>query len=390
MKRISIRTGLISLILFGGLFAILGFGTVRAQSFHTGDNVIFSKDKKIDQTVYAAGRNIDIASEISGDLFCGGQTVTISGTVHGDVICAGQTLNVTGKVDGDVRLAGQTVNLDGMVNGNASIGGQTFNLGSKAKIMGDASIGSSASALNGTIGRDLAVGSESITVNNLIGRDIKASVGKIELTDQAQVKGSIDYTSSNELIKSSGAQIGGKVSQTLPKQESRPKNGAAFGMVLGWIIYLLVALSIVSMTLALLYPALLPRVTNRAFPRPFKAFFTGFIFNLVAPAIIGLTAITVIGVPLAVILAIGWILVLSLSGPFAGYYLGRLVLRGNQNVPAIMFGGGTLLLLTYFIPFIGMIALIFAASIGTGMILLELEASTPRPVYNIDSKPKKK
>src|SRR5687767_8290621 len=103
------------LLLGAAAFGLISFaglsGLTSAHSFRSGENVTVNQSQKIDETLFAYGRTIDISTEVQGDIICAGQTINISATVHGDIICAGQTVNITGQVNGDVRLAAQTITL---------------------------------------------------------------------------------------------------------------------------------------------------------------------------------------------------------------------------------------------------------------------------------------
>lgn len=362
-----------------------------AHSFRSGSNVAVGQGEKVDHTLFVAGQTVDISSEVFGDVFCAGQTVTVSGTVHGDVICAGQTVTITGKVDGDVRLVGQTVTLGAEVAGNATIGGQTFNLESRGKIAGDATIGSEKAVFNGPVGRDLAVGGSNATISSTVGRDIKGSLENLSLASGARVQGNIDFTSSNDISKAEGSVIGGKVTRTDAPKEDQSKRGAVFGFSLGWFIYCFLALLITAMALALLFPRMLHTVSGKAMPRPWKALLTGFLASISVPVILIILAITVVGLPLAFIVGLSWLIILMLSGPLFGYYLGRQILRDSRQPLLIMLVGASLLIVSYFIPVIGFLAVLAAIWIGAGMALLAIFDKTPRPAYNLaKTSPKRK
>lgn len=379
MRRRTIFIGIVLCFVVAFSWA----GIAKAHRFHTGSNVALSAKETINETVFAAGRTVDIGAEVFGDVFCAGQTVTITGTIHGDVMCAGQNVNVTGTVDGDVRLAGQTVVVGAAIAGNATIGGQSFTLNSSGSVAGDITLGSTDATLNGVVGRDVAIGGENVTLASEIGRNVKGMTTNLTLATGANIKGNVDYTSKNEVSKADGATIGGKIARTEPKESPKPKNGALFGFGFVWFLYWFAALLFASILLVLLFPRFFQEVTDQAFPAPWKALLTGFIAHLAAPVLLLILGVTVIGLPFVVILALAWFLVLLLSGPAFAFYLGRLVLRDASNVLLIMLVGSAILLVAYFIPLIGFVAVVAVMWIGVGMILLEAFRRTPRPRYTL-------
>lgn len=379
--------GKFKLLLGTALLVVLstvGYGAiVSAHSFRSGENVTVGSSRAINHSLFAAGNSVDISSEVFGDVFCAGQTVTVSGTVHGDVICAGQTVNVTGKVDGDVRLAGQSVNVGGNVKGNATVTGQTFTLGSRAAVDGDVTSSAAEATFNGPVGRDLAAGGNKVVIASLVGRDVKGEVKSLKLTDTARVKGNIDFTSNREADKAGGAVVNGKITRRdLPnKSEDRPKTAAIFAI--GGFVYWFLAMLLLAMVLAFLLPRMLQVVTDRALPTPWRALLVGFVANLVMPIILLAVALTFIGLPLALLMGLAWLVLLLLSGPVAGYYLGRLILRNSRQPLLIMLVGAAVLLVLCAIPVIGFLVLLLAIWGGSGMTVLELSRRTPRPAYTM-------
>lgn len=375
------------ILLGAAVFALLSFagltGLANAHSFRTGENVTVGQGQKIEDTLFASGRTIDIASEVDGDIFCAAQTVNISGTVNGDVICAGQTINITGRVNGDVRLAGQTVSLSSVVSGNATIAGQTFTLSSSGRVNGDVTVGSTDSTLNGIIGRDLAAGAENVEVAGLVGRNIKGNVDNLTLTNRARVGGSIEYTSNNDVSRAAGAEVRGTITRTDAPEPSDSKSGAIFGFSLGWFIYLLLAMLVIAMAFALLFPGFIHRSSSRALASPVKTPLVGLAATILVPVILIVLSITIVGLPLAFILALLWLVTLILSGPLFGYFIGRLALRGSDKPLLIMLAGSSILLVLYFIPIIGAIALLAAIWFGVGMVVLEILDRSERPVYKV-------
>lgn len=380
--KILLLTLLLSAVSFAGYI-----GFAQAHSVKTGDSVVASKDEKIDNTLYTAGNNVNIDSEVVGDLFCAGQTVNINGTVHGDVICAGQTVNINGTVEGDIRVAGQNITVDGNVEGNATIAAQAFTLTSSGKIGGDVTLGSADGTFSGSVGRDITAGGGTLVIASQVGRDITGTFEDIKLTSGARVQGGIDYTSSNQLQKETGAVVAGKVTQTVPKQTTSNKRGAIFGFSVGWFLYWFIAMIVTALALTLLFPRLFHVVTDRGMPRPWKALLAGFVASFAVPILLVILAITAVGIPLALILGLMWAIVAMLSGPVFGYYIGRHLLRGSRRPILIMLSGASLLLVLYFIPVIGFIALLSAFWIGSGMLLLELFRRTPRPAYTLSDRP---
>jgi cytoskeletal protein CcmA (bactofilin family) len=375
-----------------GLFLaplVLFIGVASAQSFRSGDNTTVAAGEVVDSTLFAAGRTVDIAGEVHGDVFCAGQNITVSGKVSGDVICAGQTVHISGTVEGDVRAAGQTVTVGGEVKGNLSVGSQSFTLESTGKVGRDALIGGGDAVLNGSVGRDLALGSGTATLASSVGRHVKASGDQLTLSDQASVGGDLSYTSKNEASVASSAKVAGKTTHYEPKPEKRSNYGKVFSFSFGLGLYAVLSLLIVALALVLLFPRAFDSVTGLALADPLKAFLWGLAASFVMPVLIIGLMVTVIGIPLGLLGLLSWLLIVMLAGPFFAYFVGRLMWRRQEHAVLIMLAGSLVVLIAYLIPLVGAVVLLAAMWLGTGMLLRALFHRTPKPAYNLAPVPTK-
>ncbi len=384
------------LLAAGALFAatfLLWAGAASAQTFRSGNSITIGKGEVIDSSLWSTGQSLDLAGDVNGDVYCAGQTVVISGTVKGDVLCAAQTVTVSGTVEGDLRAMAQTVTVTGKIQGSTSMAGQSIHIQADAVIGQDASFAGNDISLNGQVGRDMAVAANSTHVNGQVGRNIKATVENLSLGNRAKVAGAIDYTSRNDAQRAQSAEITGAVTRHDPPEEDRPSAnyGQMFGLSFTAAVYLFVSLLLMALALVLLFPAVFDQAALRAIQSPWKTLLIGFLATLIAPVVIAVLLVSLIGAPLGLLLALLWVLVAALSGPFFAYFLGRLLWRGQTNIILLMLGGTSILLISYFIPFVGIITALAAYWMGSGIFLRETMRRTPRPVYDtVDSEPSRR
>lgn len=352
--------------IFVALLAVAGFGaTAHAQSFRSGNDVTVANNETVDSTLYASGSAVEIGGRVDGDLICAGQNVTVSGTITGDVICAGQNIRITGTVNGDVRLAAQSAALEGRIEGNASMLAQSVSVSGSGSVGGDLGGMAQNTTVNGRIGRDLAISSTQSTVNAPVGRDVTARTTELKLGGAARVTGDVRYTSSQELQRDSAAVVNGTVTR---EPASSNENGA--GDFFRFLLFMFVTLLIISMALVLIMPLLFQKASNAVLKHPGKAALTGLVLHVGIPVVILALSLTLIGLPLAIVVGIAWLLVLILSGPAAAYMLGRVVMRTSSNAILIMLVGSLILLVLYLIPGVNLLAFIAVGLFGTGGLAL--------------------
>lgn len=385
MRRKLLGLILLAVVLVAGFWGVAG----AQQNFRAGNTTLVRANETIDSALWAAGRTIDIAGTVDGDVYCAGQHVTVSGTVNGDLLCAAQTIVVSGEIQGDVRIAAQTVTLSGSVADSVTVAAQSFSQGGDSTIGRDTSIAATDITLSGTTGRDLAFTAQNATINGQVDRDVSATVNRLQIGPDAQITGDLAYTSANNAQIASGAVVEGEVTKSAPKKGDGKQDRTAGEAILAWLgsyLYFLAAALLVALALALLFPQAIHAIAGVGLASPWESLLTGIVAALVVPAISIILMLTVIGIPLALVLLLAWLLLQVFAGVVSAYYLGRIVWRAQRNVILTMLIGVALLTLLYFVPVVGFIAFILAMLLGTGMILLALGRRRPKPAYAVDSR----
>lgn len=355
---------------------------VSATGFRGGDTVTVAKSEKVDGTLFAAGQTVEVAGEVDGDLFCAGNSITITGTVHGDVICAGQTVSVRGTVDGDIRVAGQSVTVEAKVAGNISAAGQVITLQSDSQAR-DVHAAGETVTLNGVVARDTSFAGSVLSINGTIGRNVNASAEQLSLGTNAKVAGNVDYQSRNKLTSASGATIGGKVHQEVPKENHNEKDSVKnFLSGVNW--FFAISGLLTSLLLVALVPRVLYSITSHGVNQPGMTLLAGLGTNVGAGILIVLLGMTFIGIPLAGLVLLAWVLLGLLSLPVFSFYLGRVLLSNStDNMFYYMLLGAGIVFLLNFIPILGAIVLFLGSLFGVGMLALRISRHWTTPQYTI-------
>lgn len=372
-------------ILFVALLAIalptfIGVGVASAQNFSTTVNT----GDVIDSTLYSAGQDITIKGTINGDVFCAGQNIQIDATVHGDVICGGQTVVIKGQIDGDIRAAGQTVIVGADVAHNVTIAGQSVLFEDTAKVEGDATLTGNSLNLDGMIGRDVLLTGAMTTLNGSIGRNLETYGETLVINNAATIGGTLNYTSNNEAQIATGAQITGEVTRHTPEKPAAaegPSEATLWGISIGFYLYMLAGMLLLGLLLALFLPQAVRRTGQIAFKKFGITLLTGFLAGLVVPAICIALAVTFVGIPLAFMIMIAWMLIGVIALPLAAHFYATLIFRKLKNTVGLMAIGVVLLVTVLFIPFIGWALAIISFWIGTGSLLIAIKQALPKPDY---------
>ncbi len=352
--------------------------TANAFYYQSGDNLILSSDKKINEVAVVFGSSLTIDADINGDLYCAGRDVVVNGDVQGDIVCAAQSLEVNGIVDGNVRALAQTVDVNGTVTRNLTVASQSLILDPKSQVKGDIFFGAQNVDLNGSMGRDLAGAGETITVTGSLLRNAVVTGTHLSVIETGKIGGNLDYY----MEKTATASIGTKnvkgnvvrheiVTPETPSKAEMTKVTMAVS-VTGKIISI-ISMAIVGFLLIYFNKKKTMDITALISAQPVKSGFIGLVTLIVFPVIFILGLITVIGIPVSFIALFVYIIALITASLYTAIVFGRLlfekVFRQTKStiVPQMLLG--TLILgLVSCIPVIGWAVAFVSFCVGLGAI----------------------
>lgn len=348
---------------FGGWLLVLLAGTGVATAASTpapsDPSTPPSAARDGDGPQFYSDQFIEVTGVVDGDVYAAGQDVIISGDVTGDVIAAAQTITVTGSVDGNVRLAGQDVTISGDVSRSGTVFAETVSLTDTATLGGDLVGAAGQFTIAGDINRDLLVGVDRLRIDGSVGGDVT-------------------YHSDIEANITAGA-VEGAVERV---ETSQPPtvDPSPWAVVVGWftgLLYALVALSLVTLFAGLVVPRWLRQVTNHLIPSPWKALLVGFVASIGVPLALLFLLVTIIGAPLALAGLLVWGVLTLATFVYGAFYIGRLLLRGDQHPVVKSLVGGLILITALHIPWLNIVVWLAMVFFGLGAQLLALHSQRP-------------
>ncbi|MDI6902473.1 MAG: hypothetical protein QMC77_01895 [Methanocellales archaeon] len=317
------------------------------------------------------GGTIVIDGIINGDLIAAGGTVKISGTVNGDVIAAGGTLTIGGSVADDIRIVGGNIEIDGFVEDNAMIFGGNIAVGEGSHIGRDLNVGGGNVEIYGDVGGDLDGGGGNIKLAGTIGGDVSLSSDNvIKVLPSAEIKGNFDYSSkvSAEIPENT---VMGKITHKIPTEPAPKKafESPILSKLWGFLSLLVVGIIIVSFA-----PRLTLQVHNTILTSFWKSIGVGFLFLIVVPILSIILLVTIIGIPVALIILVSYIIALYVSKVFVGFSLGQIILeRLKKETKSLIWPlamGLLLIALVTSIPVIGFFVSLICIVLGFGALLM--------------------
>lgn len=335
----------------------------------TGDSVTIGKDEIKNGSIYLAGNSVEMAGTVNGDVYAAGENIRITGTVNGDVLAAGLNVAVDGQVSGSVRTAAQNVNIGGKVGGSVSAFAQNAWLNSASTVGGDFNGGAATVNLDGTIGKNVRFAAETFNLNGKIGGVSDLSVGTISIGSAGVFGGDVFYEATTDQTVPKEKVSGDVYYNATPEGRADAQAASAIGAIFVWLMGVLVAV-VTALVIALIAPNSLVRACRFARSNLAKAVLYGIAFIFAGPMFVIVLLMTVIGIPLAVIFLLLWIVVSMLSGVYAAYCLGEFIAhKYTHNVLLYTLVGAVVLSTLVLIPYINVLIVFATLVIGSGMLI---------------------
>jgi len=345
---------------------------ILAADVRGGDTVAIKTEEKIVNDVYVAGSNIASLGDIVGDFVAAGGNLFISGNVSQDVMAAGGTVTIGAIIGDDLRAAGGNVTVSGPVTGDALLAGGTIHVISTADIGGDARLAGGEVTLDAPVKGTLTVDGGNVVINGMVTGNTQINAESITIGSSAVIAGNLTYSSTSPIIISQGAVIKGTTTQN-PVSRTHNRAGNVVASLSLLTLMKLLAFAVTAIVLVSFMPKKSLEIVETTQKNFWQSAGRGFLVAVVTPIVVAILMVTMIGMPIAVILLLTYILMMMFANLFAAVFLGSVViqkLRKDKKVAIswrTAFIGMVLLFILALIPVIGWIAycIVVCAALGT-------------------------
>lgn len=354
-----------------GIFLVLGIilvsffyvSIVMAAEFEVaekGGNVTIDEEIK---NLYTAGNIVSINADIEKSLHAAGNVVTISGDVENNIYVVGGTVVIKGDIGGSVHAGAGNILIEGEIEDDLFLGGGTITLSESSSIGGDLIVAAGVAEVNGPVDGDIHLSGGEVFIDSKIGGEVNIKAGEeLRLGSKAEIVGDLKYSSVKEVVMDEGAKILGETTYKKIKVENggllkKPKKFMGI-LTLGFLIKLLITI-----TAGLVLVYLLRNITEKVIKESLGYFWAnlgrGFGALILIPIACIILAVTVIGLWLAGLISVTYILMILLSSVLASIVFGSWLIKvlGKKseypiNWKAVVVGV-IVLNIVVLIPFIG-------------------------------------
>jgi len=370
----------ILLIIFAIAFLIPT--VVFAAHFQAGEKVY--TDAVINDDAYMAGGDVRVQNDVNGDLFIGGGTIAINSKISQDLTVGGGDILINGEVGDDARIGGGNILINATIKDDLLIGGGNVIMSQSSFVGGDITFGSGNLVISNEVNGNVIGAGGVININGKINGNVTLyQVDELKLGPDAKIIGNVTYKSPKETEIKEGT-VGGEIDYKKMDESAVGQKAVwlAGGILAGLSIYKLLAILVFGLLLILLYRFYTINSVQKAFKSPFKSLGVGFLILVVTPIVSIILLITVIGIPIAIVVTLSWIVFLCIAKVFASMLIGWRIIKVNAKSGFWrLFGGFALGVLIYvilgFIPVIGWLLKGLLILIGLGAMTLYYSEIVP-------------
>lgn len=328
---------------------------------------------------FRAGESIVIDEDLVGDVYVGASTVIVEGKIDGDLLVGGGTVTLNGEVTEDVRVGGGTVVLNGIVGQDVAAGGGSVTFGPSSEVAGSVITGGGMVVFNGEIAGNVLTGAGAAQLAGDFGQDVMLEAGELQVLSSAVISGNLTANYEEKADVSDRAQIMGeqnveRMYRSQKTEQARDKmTGFGKGMNQVRSTMSLVLGLVSGLVIMYLFPKVTDAVTNKIIKKPLPSLGWGFVKLLVLPITTVVLMVTVVGLPLAFMLLMGFAVGMMTSTWVAGKALGEKIYQESKakwlKDRYLQFVVGlTLIQLLGLLPLVGWLIKLVAFLMGFGAL----------------------
>ena len=355
------------------VFAILPLQTQAETVLRMGDKVSVTADQTVEGDFYASSGmfgHTTMSGIVKEDMYVLSASVTMNGTIEKDLTVLAGTAQIHGDVTDDVRIVAGDVTIAENVGGDVFVIGGTLTVLSNAVISGDVIFYGGVGEISGTVKGSILGTSEKMRVDAEVGKNIDIKTATtLTLGEKANIKGTVQYTSIDSLVRAQNAQIGGEVTQRKYTQDTQDIKQQLQAALIPFLITLFAALS-----LYLFFRKQLGQLVILTQKSTVKVSVIGFAAVLLGPIVSVLLMVTVLGSLLgSIILALSFLLYtigFALSGCVFGSFLSKWTTNHALATPLWILLGTALLHMLLFVPVVGALLVLGLFIMTVGSLLL--------------------
>ena len=368
---------LISLLIpANSLAASLSAQTDAPASFSAARSLLSASSSP--GNAYAAGISVVMTAPVASDLSAVGGSITVAAPVAGDELLLGGSISSRAPIAGDLRAVGGNINIE------KAVAGDIIAFGLSVYDSGRAGESVFIAAMNSTLTAG-ASGPVTIYGNNIsLAGDFADNVeiiagGRLTLAPGTTIHGTLSYEAPEEVVVPESVTIGDIEYKRISYLPDAGTSRALALISVGFFLFVrILGALILAGLLTGLFPRFAEMITGRAYtahPRSILlTMLLGFAVLAATPVLLVLLTLTFVGIGIAFLVLISYILLVFLAFLYAGILLGGVFARLYMHRETVHWHDGVfgMLALSFvaLVPFIGLFIVTLFTTFSAGALLL--------------------
>lgn len=301
--------------------------SAQAAEWIGTNQFIRTENERLDQETWIGAQQITVRSEAADDLFAAGTAVELSGIFRGDVWAGGsETVQLSGRFHDHVRALAKTVQVSGTLHQSLTAAGSRITITPETDVAGSVHCAGESVTCEATVRGNMHLAAQKITLGGQVNGDVFITAQDIVLLPYTQIDGNLTYTAPNELLPASSVGIGGELIRRPSPVPQRPILKPDLAGHAGFAIAALLT--------GLVFSALFPTYTSRSVQLLRTArgpcVLTGFAALFLIPIASLMMMLTFIGLPLGLLTAGFYAILLYLSKLITAFWVGSVLLKRDS------------------------------------------------------------
>lgn len=344
----------------------LGSQTADAASFIHTNSFSLAEGKALTDDLWLSANSVEIKGQVKNDLFLMATAgswkspiekegnILLAGQLENDVWAVGDTIALTGAVQDHARLLARIIMVNGAVSNSSIFAGNSIHLTQAARMGRDVLIFGENVIVEGNVDGNLRVFGKSVTLAGKCAGNVSITAGDIVVLPQAQIAGNFIYSSPDELVLDKGVVLHGQLireAEEISKTERKPLISWPSLFLQSWLF---IGALCVGALMLFLFPAFLNESAARIQNSFWKCMAVGFVAICLVPMACFFLAISLVGLPLALLTAMAFTALSYLCKIIVALVIGTLITRRKLQGPKMF-------------PVMGLGLVILYAAAGSGL-----------------------
>jgi hypothetical protein len=347
------------------MLSMTGFGV--AANYNGGQAIHIREADTLYNDLFAAARYVEIFGPALGDIYVACERADIKAPVADDVFAACRDLTIKEPVGDNVVGFAQTIYVDSDIKGDLIAYGAELRLTEKAHIHGNLFLGTGEFYLDGaTIDGNIDGGTGEAYLNGKIGGSVCLEAGRVRFDSLYAAGGGTQLILRKALDEKSNKFAPADLKVTIKTHKHFYQKVYFYWLLLSFLV---VGILLISFCKGFSKDYLSYSQTSI-----WKHLGLGFLLLVVTPVVAAILLILILTIPLGVILAAVYLIIIYLSYIFTAIFLGNWIIRQiKKNGVAPLFWsllvGILCVLLLDKIPLIGWLLKLAAVCFGMGSLI---------------------